>query len=48
MNSLPVRPVAKASGAYTVTSVSVIATTAKPISREPCSAACLRGMPSSM
>ena len=48
MNSRPVRPVANASGAYTVTRVRVIATTAKPISRDPWNAACLRGMPSSM
>ncbi len=48
MKSLPVRPVMKATGAYTAASVSVIATTAKAISFEPCSAACRRGMPSSM
>ncbi len=48
MNRRPVRPVANASGAYTVTSVMVMATTAKPISLEPRSAASLRGMPSSM
>ena len=48
MNRRPVRPVANASGAYTVTRVMVMATTAKPISREPRSAASLRGMPSSM
>ena len=34
-NSRPVRPGVKASGAYTATSVSVIVTTAKPISRAP-------------
>ncbi|MNV69251.1 hypothetical protein D3C71_1621550 [compost metagenome] len=48
MNRRPVRPVAKASGAYTVTSVIVMATTAKPISLDPRSAASLRGMPSSI
>ena len=48
MNSRPVRPVANASGANTDASVSVIATIAKPISRAPLIAACLRGMPSSM
>ena len=47
MNSRPVRPVAKASGANTDASVSVIATIAKPISRAPRMAASLRGMPSS-
>ena len=40
MNSRPVRPVANASGANTEASVSVIAMTAKAISREPCIAAC--------
>ncbi len=48
MNRRPVRPVANASGANTDASVSVIAITAKAISREPCIAACMRGMPSSM
>ena len=48
MNSLPVRPVAKASGANTDASVSVIATMANPISRAPSIAARLRGVPSSM
>ena len=48
MNRRPVRPVAKASGANTDASVSVIAMTAKAISREPCIAAFLRGMPASM
>ena len=47
MNSLPMRPVAKASGAYTEASVNVMATIANPISREPTSAACLGGMPAS-
>ncbi len=47
MNSRPVRPVANASGANTEASVSVIATMAKPISRAPLIAACLRGMPAS-
>ena len=41
------RPVANASGANTDASVSVIATTAKPISFAPWIAACRRGMPSS-
>ena len=48
MNRRPVRPVAKASGANTDASVSVIATTANPISLAPWIAACRRGMPSSM
>ena len=48
MKRRPVRPVAKASGANTDVSVSVIATTAKPISFAPWIAACRRGMPSSM
>ncbi len=48
MNSLPVRPVMKATGAYTAASVRVMATTAKPISFDPRRAACRRGMPSSM
>ncbi len=39
MKSLPVLPVMKAIGAYTATSVSVMATTANPISFEPTSAA---------
>ncbi len=47
MNSRPVRPVAKASGAYTAASVSVIATTAKAISLEPVIAASRRDMPAS-
>ena len=42
------RPVAKASGANTEASVSVIATIAKPISRAPSIAACIRDLPASM
>ena len=45
MKSRPVRPVAKASGAYTAASVSVIATTAKAISFAPESAASSRDIP---
>ena len=48
VNSRPVRPGAKASGAYTATSVMVIATMAKPTSREPLSAAWNGVMPSSI
>ncbi len=48
MKSLPVRPVMKATGAYTAARVMVMATTAKPISRAPSRAACRRGMPFSM
>ncbi len=47
MNRRPVRPVAKASGANTAVSVSVIAITAKPISLMPLIAAGTRGMPCS-
>ena len=39
VNRRPVRPGAKASGAYTATSVMVIATIAKPTSRAPLMAA---------
>src|SRR5690606_23684971 len=45
MNSLPVRPVANASGAYTVTSASDMATTATPIADEPSSAASILDLP---
>ncbi len=48
MNRRPVRPVAKASGAKTEARVSVMAITAKAISRDPCKAACIRLMPSSI
>ena len=48
MNKRPVRPVANASGANTDASVSVIASTANAISRDPCIAACMRGMPFSI
>ena len=47
-NSRPVRPGVNASGANTAASVSVIATTAKPISRAPFSAAWKGSSPSSM
>ena len=47
-NSRPVRPGVKASGAYTATSVSVIVTTAKPISRAPRMPAEKGSIPSSM
>ena len=47
-NKRPVRPGVKAKGANTATKVSVIATTAKPISREPLMAAANGVMPSSM
>ncbi len=48
VNSLPVRPLMKATGAYTAASVIVIATTAKPISFAPLKAAASGAMPSSM
>ena len=48
VNSLPVRPGVKDSGANTAASVSVMATTAKPISREPLMAAENGSVPSSM
>ncbi len=48
MNNRPVRPVAKASGAYTATRVSVMAITAKAISRTPKKAACIAVLPSSI
>ena len=48
VNSRPVRPGVKAKGANTATSVSVMATTAKPISRTPTMAAANGAMPSSM
>ncbi len=48
VKSRPVRPGVKASGAYTATSVMVMATIAKPTSREPRSAAWKGLMPSSM
>ncbi len=48
VNSRPVRPGVKASGAYTAASVSVIATTAKLISLAPFSAAWKGSSPSSM
>ena len=47
-NNLPVRPGVKAKGANTAASVMVMATTAKPISREPLMAAENGSMPSSM
>lgn len=47
MKSFPVRPVMNAIGAYTAASVRVIATTAKPISRDPTSAAWNGAIPSS-
>ena len=47
-NSRPVRPGAKAIGAYTAASVSVMAMTAKPISLVPSMAARTGSMPSSM
>ena len=47
-NKRPVRPGVKASGAYTATRVSVMATMAKPISRAPRMAAANGAMPSSM
>ena len=47
-NRRPVRPGVKASGAYTAASVSVMATTAKPISRAPLMAASKGFIPSSM
>ena len=47
-NSRPVRPGVKASGANTAASVSVMATTAKLISRTPLMAAWKGSMPSSM
>ncbi len=47
MKRRPVRPVAKASGAYTAASVSVIATTANAISFAPAIAASRRDIPSS-
>ena len=47
-NSRPVRPGVKASGAYTATSVSVMATMAKPISLAPLMAAENGSSPSSM
>ena len=48
MNRRPVRPGVNASGAYTATSVSVMATTAKPTSRTPLIEAENGSMPSSM
>ncbi len=48
LNSRPVRPGVKASGANTAASVSVIATTAKLISQMPSSAAWKGFMPSSL
>jgi len=47
-NNRPVRPGVNISGAYTAASVSVMATTAKPISLEPLMAASNGFMPSSM
>ena len=47
-NRRPVRPGVNASGAYTATSVSVMATMAKPISRAPLMAAEKGSSPSSM
>ena len=47
-NKRPVRPGVKASGAYTATSVAVMVTTAKPISRAPKIAAENGSMPSSI
>ncbi len=48
MNSRPVRPGVNASGAYTATSVRVMVTIAKPISRAPLIAAENGSSPSSM
>ena len=48
MNNLPVRPVANANGAYTATSVSVMATTGNAISRMPINDASRRDFPSSI
>ena len=48
MNRRSVRPVAKPKGAKTAASVSVMATTAKPISRTPLKAARSGGSPSSI
>ena len=48
VNRRPVRPGEKASGAYTATSVMVMATMAKPTSRAPLMAAWNGAMPSSM